>query len=58
VVTWHATPCYRPAMYSTGNSFGAAYGESAGNAIGAGTLRWPPPAWKFGLRQSDDRGSM
>jgi hypothetical protein len=44
--------------YSNGNSFGTSLGESAGNAVGAGAVRWPVPAWKFGLRQSDDRGGM
>ena len=42
-------------------SFGsstASLGESAGNAIGAGAIRWPVPTWKFGLRQSDDRRGM
>jgi hypothetical protein len=47
-------------MWSNGNSFNgsSSFGESAGNAIGAGTIRWPVPAWKFGLRQIDDRGGM
>ena len=48
--------------YSNGNSFGASIGnglgESAGSAVGTGTQRWPVPAWKFGLRQSDDRGGL
>jgi hypothetical protein len=47
-------------MYS--NSFGGSsssvtMGECQ-TAAGSGALRWPPPAWKFGLRQSDDRGSI
>jgi hypothetical protein len=48
-------------MFSNGNSFGnsaASLGESAGNAIGTGAIRWPVPTWKFGLRQSDDRGDI
>ena len=47
-------------MFSNGNSFNgnSAYGASVGNAVGEGALRWPPPPWKFGLRQSDDRGSI
>jgi len=38
--------------WSNGNSFGA-----GGSSIGR-EPRWPVPAWKFGLRKSDDRGSM
>jgi hypothetical protein len=44
----------------TGNGFGA----SAGNSLGASNSsigrepRWPVPPWKFGLRVSDDRGSI
>lgn len=42
------------------------YGESAGNSLGecgssAKTGQFPllpVPTWKFGLRVSDDRGSM
>jgi hypothetical protein len=47
-------------MWSNGNSFSgsSAYGTSAGNPVGSGGLRWPPPTWKFGLRKSDDRGSV
>jgi hypothetical protein len=45
-------------MYANGNSFGNSGGASVGNAIGSGAIRWPVPTWKFGLRQSDDRGSM
>ena len=47
-------------MYSNGNSFNGSsdFGASMGNAIGAGTIRWPVPTWKFGLRQSDDRGGL
>ena len=50
-------------MYSNGNSFGpnvgSCLGASVGNAVGGGEGgRWPVPAWKFGLRQSDDRGGM
>jgi hypothetical protein len=46
--------------YSNGNSFseGNSYGESGGSATGAGAIRWPVPAWKFGLRVSDDRRGM
>jgi hypothetical protein len=48
--------------WSNGNSFGesagSSLGASVGNAVGSGTLRWPVPTWKFGLRQSDDRGSI
>ena len=44
--------------YANGNSFGTSLGESTGNAVGAGAIRWPVPAWKFGLRQSDDRRGM
>ena len=40
-------------MWSNGKSFG----ESAGNSIGR-EPRWPVPPWKFGLRKSDDRGSI
>jgi hypothetical protein len=43
---------------SNHQSFGTSLGESAGNAVGAGAIRWPVPPWKFGLRQSDDRGSI
>jgi hypothetical protein len=42
---------------ANGNSFGA-LGDSIGNSIGGGGVRWPVPTWKFGLRQSDDRGSI
>ena len=45
---------------SNGQSFGNS-GESLGEcqtAIGSGTLRWPVPTWKFGLRLIDDRGGM
>jgi hypothetical protein len=48
-------------MYSNGNSFGASANNALGGcqtAIGSGGLRWPVPAWKFGLRLSDDRGGM
>jgi hypothetical protein len=47
-------------MFSNGNSFNGSsnFGASAGNAIGAGTIRWPVSPWKFGLRVSDDRGSI
>lgn len=49
-------------MYSNGNSFGESgssiAGASAGNAVGVGVLRWPVPTWRFGLRQSDDRGCI
>jgi hypothetical protein len=46
-------------MYSNGNSFSSSsFGDSIGNAIGTGAIRWPVPPWKFGLRQSDDRGGM
>jgi hypothetical protein len=48
-------------VWSNGNSFGnskTSLGASAGNVIGSGTIRWPVATWKFGLRQSDDRGSM
>ena len=47
--------------WSNGNSFGSVcddFGASAGNAVGVGVLRWPVPTWKFGLRASDDRGSI
>ena len=44
--------------WSNGNSFGTSLGESTGNAIGVGAIRWPVPPWKFGLRLSDDRGSI
>lgn len=48
------------AMWS--NSFGPNVGESlgasVGNAVGDGGTRWPVPAWKFGLRLSDDRGDI
>ena len=33
-------------------------GASAGNDTGDGTIRWSPPPWKFGVRPSDDRGSL
>jgi hypothetical protein len=39
-------------MYSNGNSFGA-----TNSSIGP-EPRWPVPTWKFGLRHSDDRGSI
>ena len=39
-------------VYSNGNSFG-----SSTACIGR-EPRWPVPPWKFGLRQSDDRGSI
>ena len=43
-------------MYSfNGNS---AYGDSIGNADGQLAQRWPPPPWKLGLRQSDDRRDL
>lgn len=48
-------------MYANGNSFGESVGASLGEcqtAIGAGAIRWPVPTWKFGLRVSDDRGSI
>ena len=48
-------------MFSNGNSFGsstASLGAAIGNAIGVGTIRWPVPTWKFGLRLSDDRGDI
>ena len=47
-------------MWSNGNSFSGSsnFGESAGNAINAGTGRWSVATWKFGLRQSDDRRGM
>jgi len=48
-------------MFSNGNSFGnsgTSLGASMGNAVGVGTLRWPVPTWRFGLRQSDDRGGL
>jgi hypothetical protein len=46
-------------MFSNGNSFGpdvgSSLGASVGNAVGGGEGgRWPVPAWKFGLRLSDD----
>ena len=44
--------------YANGNSFGTSLGESVGAAVGSGAIRWPVPTWKFGLRQSDDRGSI
>ena len=46
--------------WSNGNSFSgsSSYGDSMGNAIGTGPVRWPVPTWKFGLRVSDDRGGM
>lgn len=47
--------------FSNGNSFGnsgTGLGDSIGNAIGTGPARWPVPPWKFGLRQSDDRGGL
>lgn len=38
--------------WSNGNSFG-------GSGAGIGREpRWPVPAWKPGLRKSDDRGSI
>jgi hypothetical protein len=46
--------------YANGNSFGnsaASLGECQ-TSIGTGALRWPVPTWKFGLRLSDDRGSI
>ena len=47
-------------MFSNGNSFNgsSAFGAAMGNAIGVGTLRWPVPTWRFGLRLSDDRGGL
>jgi hypothetical protein len=49
-------------MWSNGNSFGASanncLGDRIGDPVGAADGRWPVPAWKFGLRLSDDRGSM
>ena len=47
-------------MFSNGNSFSSnsTFGADAGSAIGAGAIRWPVPTWKFGLRQSDDRGNI
>jgi hypothetical protein len=44
-------------MYSNGQSFSGIFGECQ-TAIGSGTIRWPVPTWKFGLRQSDDRGDI
>jgi len=48
--------------WSNGNSFSGSAGDSLGengsNAVGSGSLRWPVPTWKFGLRQSGDRGSI
>ena len=59
----HPRQCHNRHMtgYSCGNSFGAGsltLGACAGNAVGSGSLRWPVPSWKFGLRHSDDRASM
>ena len=46
-------------MYANGNSFGAANSDLGANAVaGVGALRWPVPTWRFGLRHSDDRGSI
>jgi hypothetical protein len=48
-------------MYANGNSLGASAGNSIGQGIAAGPetgVRWPVPAWKFGLRASDDRGCV
>lgn len=47
-------------MWSNGNSFNGSsnFGASVGSAIGAGTIRWPVPRWKLGLRLIDDRGGM
>jgi len=46
-------------MWSNGNSFSGspALGASAGQVGGEGG-RWPVPSWRFGLRQSDDRGNI
>jgi hypothetical protein len=44
-------------MYCNWNG-NSGYGPSAGHAIGPEDERWPPPPWKFGLRKSDDRGSI
>ena len=46
--------------WSCGNSFGNSGTASitAGGAVGVGPLRWPVPGWRFGLRQSDDRGTI
>ena len=46
-------------MWSNGNSFGASMGNAlAPGTHGEGGTPWPVPPWKFGLRQSDDRGSL
>jgi len=48
-------------MYSNGNSFGASAGNGLAQCVACGpeaSVRWPVPAWKFGLRPSDDRGSI
>ena len=42
--------------WANGNSFGANIGNDA-RPIPDWSLRSVPP-WKFGLRQSDDRGGM
>lgn len=45
---------------AAGSGFGPDVGGSiaAGPATGTGAQRWPPPAWKFGVRASDDRGGI
>jgi hypothetical protein len=43
-------------MYCNWNG-NSGYGSS-GAAVDWGDERWPPPPWKFGLRKSDDRGSI
>jgi hypothetical protein len=40
---------------SIGNSLGQGTGNAAGDTEGT---RWPAPAWKLGLRASDDRGDI
>jgi hypothetical protein len=42
---------------SNGNSFSTGNGTSPVSDAEAAT-RWGVPAWKFGLRLSDDRGSL
>jgi hypothetical protein len=47
-------------MISNGGSFNgsSAYGTESLSIASVGPNRWPVPTWKFGLRQSDDRGCV
>lgn len=44
-------------MWSNGNSFGASAGNLLSPGFGEG-YPWTVPTWRFGLRQSDDRGDI